>query len=188
MEKNIAEPFNPNGYDVTLNVKDNSPFSLLPSPLIKREILQKIFKSISPNSLSYETTCQILLLTQEKSQIGKKERKKHLDKNTVCIKVGDYLIFKNLIRNSLNNGSNNDHNDFGTNNAMTKNIHEITLDSITEKDVENNVEYETDIQSSERNTLGEKESRSEDNKWTDLRSIKLNNIEVLFQKVCNTST
>ena len=40
MEKNIAEPFNPNGYDVTLNVKDNSPFSLLPSPLIKREILQ----------------------------------------------------------------------------------------------------------------------------------------------------
>ena len=169
----MAGPFNPNGYDVTLDVKDNSPFSLLPSPLIKREVLQRVFKSISSNSLSYELTCQILSLAQEKSQIGKKEKKKHLDKNAVCIKIGDYLIFKN-----------NDQNNFCDDISIEKSRDVNSLDDISEKEAKNNAEAERAMQSSESDTLSEKERRREGNKEIDLRSIKLNNIEVVFQKVC----
>lgn len=185
-ERNIVRPLNPNGYDVTLNVKDGSPFSLLPSPLIKREVLQKIFKSISSNSLSYELTCQILSLAQDKSLKGKKEKKKHLDRNSVCIKIGDYLIFKKTKKFEKNSDSNDNQDNSDISSTIDKNRAGVSLDSMIEKEVEN-AEAEGVTRSNECNTLSEKESKSEDDKGAH-RRIMSNNVEIVFQKVRNSSS
>ena len=185
-ERNIVRPLNPNGYDVTLNVKDDSPFSLLPSPLIKREVLQKIFKSISSNSVSYELTCQILSLAQDKSLKGKKEKKKHLDRNSVCIKIGDYLIFKNTKKVEMNSDSYDKQDNSNISSTKDKNRAGVSLDSMIEKEVEN-VEAEGVTRSSECNTLSEEESKSEDDKGA-YRSIMSNNVEIVFQKVRKPSS
>lgn len=185
-ERNIVRSLNPNGYDVTLNVKDDSPFSLLPSPLIKREVLQKIFKSISSNSVSYELTCQILSLAQDKSLKGKKEKKKHLDRNSVCIKIGDYLIFKNTKKVEMNSDSYDKQDNSNVSSTKDKNRAGVSLDSMIEKEVEN-VEAEGVTRSSECNTLSEEESKSEDDKGA-YRSIMSNNVEIVFQKVRKPSS
>ena len=95
--------------EISVDIREDSPFLLLPSPLVQREVLQKIYKSIScQNSLSYDSTCQILSLINEKTAFGKRAKVLHLCKDVSAVKIGDYLVFK-LKKETIADSVNSEH-------------------------------------------------------------------------------
>ena len=90
--------------EISIEIKTDSAFLLLPSPLVQRAVLQRMYHSFSNReTLSYESTCQILALINEKNNFGKREKVLHLDKEISIVKIGDYLIFTREKLRILNN-------------------------------------------------------------------------------------
>jgi hypothetical protein len=81
--------------EIIINIDKNSIFSTLPSPLIQREILQRIYKSISGGKmLNYEMTCKLLSLINDDIGLGKKDKAMQLDKDISAVKIGGVLLVK----------------------------------------------------------------------------------------------
>lgn len=114
--------------EISIEINTNSAFLLLPSPLVQRAVLQRMYHSFSNReTLSYESTCQILALINEKSNFGKREKVLHLDKEISVAKIGDYLIFTREQLRILNNKNK-------INDKIIINNTENVTDNITEND------------------------------------------------------
>jgi hypothetical protein len=125
------------GKEISIEIKSESAFRLLPSALLQREVLQRIYKILSEReSLSYELTCQIMALVNEKFTFGKREKVLHLDKEISVVRIGYYLIFTRERLRILN--SRNAENEKTINNLV--NIAGRDLDM-----VENAYQKESDI-------------------------------------------
>ena len=80
--------------EILIKINVDSPFLQLASPLIQREILQRIYKYLSNGkTLSYETTCKLLSFTTQDIDISKKKKIMQLDKEILAIHLGNYLVF-----------------------------------------------------------------------------------------------
>ena len=80
---------------ILLKINADSPFLLLPSPLIQREVLQRIYKYLSNgNMLNYEITCDLLSFIIKDINIGKKQRTMQLDKELFAVHIGSFLLFQ----------------------------------------------------------------------------------------------
>jgi hypothetical protein len=125
------------GKEISIEIKSESAFRQLPSALLQREVLQRIYKIFSKReSLSYELTCQIMALVTEKSTFGKREKVLHLDKEISVVRIGYHLIFTRERLRIFN--SRNAENDKTLNNLV--NIAGKELDM-----VENAYQKESDI-------------------------------------------
>jgi hypothetical protein len=81
--------------EIIINIDKKSVFSMLPSPLIQREILQRMYKSISGGKmLNYEMTCKLLSLINDDIGLGKKDKAMQLDKDISAVKMGGVLLVK----------------------------------------------------------------------------------------------
>jgi hypothetical protein len=59
--------------EIVIEIDKNSVFNVLPSPLIQREILQRIYKNLSRGKmLNYELTGKLLSLINDDIGLGKK--------------------------------------------------------------------------------------------------------------------
>ena len=87
---------------ISINITESSPFNSLVSPILQREVLHRFYTHLSDGkSLSYEVTCQILQLTNEKNNLGKREKVLNLDKNISAIKIGNFLQLKKCTENIM---------------------------------------------------------------------------------------
>lgn len=87
---------------ISINITDSSPFNSLASPILQREVLHRFYTYLSDGkSLSYEVTCQILQLINEKRNFGKREKVLNLDKNISAIKIGNFLQLKICAENIM---------------------------------------------------------------------------------------
>ena len=81
--------------EVSIDISLNSPFILLVSPLIQREIIQRIYRYLSNGkTLSYESTCKLLSLIKEDIEVGRKEKIMQLDKELLAVRTGTFLQFR----------------------------------------------------------------------------------------------
>ena len=82
---------------ISIDITDSSPFCALASPILQREVLHRFYGCLSNGkSLSYEVTCQLLLMINEKFNIGKREKVLHLDKMISAVKTGHFLQLKKI--------------------------------------------------------------------------------------------
>jgi hypothetical protein len=87
---------------ISINITESSPFNSLASSILQREVLHRFYTYLSDGkSLSYEGTCQMLQLINEKSNLGKREKVLNLDKNISAIKIGNFLQLKKCTENNI---------------------------------------------------------------------------------------